>query len=1272
MNLSELFQINGEDITKLRDDELRELVGLLCEADYRAAGLRTTGITWGGHQDAADGGLDVVVRDSIPPPMKSFIPRSYTGFQVKMPAMSASEILTEMKPRGVLRDSINELIIGHGAYIIVSSKASTTDTALIKRKEAMLEAVSEIGDYTNLYLDFYTCDRIASWVRSYPGLILWIREKIGVPLNGWKPYGNWSGSPQGLDDDYLLDEGLRLYHGTSTGDKGENSSDGLMYLRSILSQPKACVRLTGLSGVGKTRFVQALFDGRIGQHAIDPSRAIYTDFADSPTPNPVSVANLLIQEHSQSILIVDNCMPDLHKRLKDVCSSADSTIGLLTVEYDVRDDLPEGTDILRLEPASELLINKLIQRQFPHIGQVDAQTIADFSGGNARVAIAIASTVNQGETIGHLRDEDLFKRLFQQRNNSDESLLECAEVLSLVYSFNGADLESEKSEIKVLANIIEQPINQLYRSVSLLRDRKLIQGRDVWRAVLPHAIANRLAQNALKTIPKKKILDAFMVEGNERLLKSFTRRLSYLHDNEIAKEIAAKWLEPGGWIGEANSNLNQLGIDILINIAPVVPERVVELFECWAKGSEGAKFTDHKNKHAKEYIRLLRHIAYDSALFARCALLISYFALAEDPQEKQDSAKNVLKSLFFIHLSGTHAPAEARVQIIKELWNKEQEAQQEMALLLLDAGLEVWHFYPHHEFNFGARPRNYGWQPKNNAEQVHWYETYLQVALEFAFTKSLKAQKVRKLLAKRFRGLWTGANMYLELEILSEKMLQLCAWNEGWIAVREVLKYDSDKQQAEVTERLQKIEETLKPANLEEMARTYAFSDSILILEYDQDDVDHTTRLTRAEKTTEDLGRKIATDPEIFSNLLPEMVKATNQLSVSFGKGLADGSLNKIQLWKAVRAAYDSVPKEQISISALFGILSSPAMDEVREEIMDSLVTDSIFGKYFPIIQTAVPITQHSLERLCLALDEGIAPTRMFQNIAYGRSHETIGDDDLVAYLKKILTREDGVDVVIEILSMRFHSQERHHSESILEITREVLVNYRFNRDNSANIHHIDYQLADLADKCLGSQEAKNATSKICRTLANSISTYDVFIHDFPLLLGKLALLQPIIFLDEFLSPQVVKNHRLKSLFSDDFIADRNPISNIGEDDIFYWCEIDAARRFPQIASVIHTFVPSSNEATISWSPLVMKLFEKAPDISEVLDSININLLPHVYHGSAGDIISRRAKVFCTLFPHENNTISIWAKEKYENALTAARDAQERDAYDFKRVKSFE
>ena len=87
------------------------------------------------------GGLDVRVELPKRTRVDGFVPRPLTGFQVKKSDMTPAKIAQEMRPRGKLRLVIRELAERSGAYIIVSSKGSATDSALRKRQAAMLGAV---------------------------------------------------------------------------------------------------------------------------------------------------------------------------------------------------------------------------------------------------------------------------------------------------------------------------------------------------------------------------------------------------------------------------------------------------------------------------------------------------------------------------------------------------------------------------------------------------------------------------------------------------------------------------------------------------------------------------------------------------------------------------------------------------------------------------------------------------------------------------------------------------------------------------------------------------------------------------------------------------------------------------------------------------------------------------------------------------------------------------------------------------------------------------
>jgi hypothetical protein len=732
-----MFEITAEDIAGLNDEDLRSLIALLCEAEMRRLGYPTSSVTWGGDQNAPDGGVDV--RVDLPKRMtvQGFVPRVATGFQVKKSDMTPSEISGEMRPHGKVRSVIRDLATRSGAYIIVSSKGSVTDSALRRRREAMSAAVKGIKNRGLFALDFYDRGRVATWLRDHPGLIPWVRQKLGKTVRGWRSYGAWANPAERESAPYLLDDTLRIRTGKKTAGS-VSAAEGLNRIRGALREARKVVRIVGLSGVGKTRLVQALFDGRVGEGSIDPSLAIYTNLGDDPDPQPVVLASDLIASKTRAILVIDNCPPDLHRRLSEVCRSTESLLSVVTVEYDIRDDDPEETDVFHLAPSSKGLMDKLLKERFKNLSQIDRGTIAKFSGGNAKVAIALAGTIAKNETVAGITDDELFGRLFRQRHEDDASLLLIAQACSLAYSFQGEAITGEDAELPVFAEMIGSTVDEVFRGVAELRGRELVQQRSVWRAVLPHAIANRLAKMALRNIPAERIQTVLINGASARLLKSFSRRLGYLHDSEPAIRLVDSWLAPGGILSDL-ANLNALGLAMFENIAPVAPDAVLAALE---------RVPPETLTHREAFKRIIWSIAFEPELFERCAELLLRIGVTEQSDHRIESDR-YFTSLFFIAFSGTHASVEQRIKVLEGLLRSDESYRRMVGIKALRNILEARHFGSGFEFEFGARPRDYGFYPKTEAELKHWYVSALKLVEVLARSDHPVAGAVRSAFASQ-------------------------------------------------------------------------------------------------------------------------------------------------------------------------------------------------------------------------------------------------------------------------------------------------------------------------------------------------------------------------------------------------------------------------------------------------------------------------------------------------------------------------------------------
>ncbi len=1243
------IEITGDDIALLNDTDLRNLIGMLCEADYRFSGLCVSGIRYGGHQDAKDGGIDVMVENEIAPPDKSFVPRNISGFQVKKPSMSASVITSEMKPGGELRPKIKNLIKQNGAYIIVSSGSTVTETAYDDRIKAMKEAVANEDGHENLKLDFLDRGQIATWVRTHPSMILWVRKRVGREVQGWQPYDNWSKAPGGMEEEYILDEKLRLFDGTKSKDEGVSVSEGLSSLRQKLSVPATSVRLAGLPGVGKTRLVQALFDDRIGDNALNPSLAFYTDMSDSPQPDPRTFAEQLSE---QAIIIVDNCPPELHRKMTEVSTKAQSGISLLTVEYDVKDDIPEETQVFRLQTASIEVIEKIISTRHPFISRVDANAIAKFSDGNARVAIALANTFKSGDTLSGFRDEQLFERLFWQRNGRDDDLLKAAEVCSLLYSFEGTDTGAN-SELATLGGLVEKSADELFRHARNLKDRDLIQSRSRWRAVLPHAIANRLAKRALEAISKDKIHQAIVCSDKERLIKSFTRRISYLHDSEVAEEIVSEWLTEDGWIGKAIFDLNEFGIEILQNIAPVCPDKILKIIEQAANDPEkGEWFTSRENPKFNKFVKLLRHLAYEAKTFHRSASLIARFAASENTDENNNSIRDYLKSLFFIYLSGTHASLEDRAEFIEGLLSSDDIKMQELGLLALDAALEAWHFSPNYEFSFGARPRDYGYQPRDK-EILPWYESFIKLCTDHALSNKSTAYKAKKVLAGKIRGLWTKAKAFDALENSAKAIRKIQSWNEAWITSNSILKFDSKGMPKDILGRLHALRETLKPNDLENLARTYALVDQSFLCDleddYEDDDEDPSKGFRRAEEKTREVGSMLAQDEAVLDKLLPDLVSTDNPRLHNFGQGLGNGCADKKGFWKKLHEQIVNTPEEKRRINLLCGFLSVCAKDEpeTHDKILDEILYDDVLGRWFPIFQTTSQVNKQGVKRLHDSLKRNKVDVGEFSHLAWGRVHESIDDDDLADLLEEILKKESGYFPAAEILKMRFHQKKDPslHSCKLLSIARKTIASCDFSGGRRGH-DLMNYDLVEIATVCLAEKGHEKEVKEICDNVCEAIVTNRVYGSSLKKFMAILSETQPAIFLESFLENKEIGDFKRRRIFSSNFEGGENLLSKVSDQILIDWCEKDPENRYPLIADAIQPFEKCDETGNMVWRKVVNLLLAKAPDLNLVLDNLAGSIRPSGWTGSLADILQTRLTLFEEIKDHPNDEVRSWAKSQ--------------------------
>ena len=645
---------------------------------------------------------------------------------------------------------------------------------------------------------------------------------------GWDRFKDWSSTQGNIDSEYLTDNDIKIILPNQNRDSASNVIEGINAIRNILNEPRNSVRLVGLSGVGKTRLAQALFDDRIGEKALDVRKVWYCDYGESPDPIPLHFIEKLRQKNAKSIVIVDNCGHDLHQILTKAITNDDNQISLLTIEYDISDDLPEKTSVFKLEPNSPNLVQKVIERHYPEINSPIPHDIAQLTGGNYRLALAIASTVNNVDNIAILNDQQLFERLFYQNDQINLDTYKIAQVFSLVFSFNIKDLSEPNSELQTLSGIAEVSPRTAKQVIEQLKAKDIVQQRGDFRAILPHVLANHLSKQALQWIDEDDLYDIF-TKMPARLQRSLIKRLSYLHDNEVVHIFVQKILDKEGVIGKnlLDGSISEEEINYLQLLSHIEPRAILELIE--ERHIQDGLFLTAENPYISKIEYLLKLLSYRYENFSQSFNLL--LAIAKN-KPKDSSTQSTLISMFSLYTSESLATLDLKKPLLQQLFDNKDF---KILLNILKSALD---------FNSGGilysnsdnglKKYSYGYQPKTNGEIWDWTDFLLNLLNEL---DSLDYEEAREIFTNQIKSL---IRIYHKAGFIEGYILDFHnrrPFIKALIALNELIEDDHDELQSnhpQTLKNLQNLIITLQPklGELEQLIKHYILIDGFELARY--------------------------------------------------------------------------------------------------------------------------------------------------------------------------------------------------------------------------------------------------------------------------------------------------------------------------------------------------------------------------------------------------------------------------------------------------------
>lgn len=1249
------FEISKELVTRLPDELLRTLLAKLLEAEALRLGVPSSAIRVGGNQTAADGGVDASIEWKGGAKPTGWLPRRLAYFQCKAETMAAGALREEMRPKEIVRPIFSQLAKARGAYIIFSTD-DPAERGFKARLQAMADAISDVAGKEKILLDFYGADRIARWVNQHPGIAVWLLGIQGRALGGWRPYGDWSTAGSGTKP-YLFDESSRAtIDGVSV-----DMPTAIMTMRRALSSPGGAVRLVGISGMGKTRLAEALFDPAIDAPTVLPTgSAIYGDAGLELSTGAALLTEQLAAAGVHAVVVVDNCTIRTHGQLVEIVSRPESRSSVLSIDYDVGDEKPSNTVVVRLGDNSEDVLFDLLEQRFPQLDGNARQHLAQFAGGNARIALKVAEGSQTAVNLAALNDTELLDRLFQTgRQDRDAMARRCADAAALVYAFYVAKVDHQEIEHPTLAGIAGVTPEDFYFQMGTFLDWGIVQQRGAQRAVMPPPLANMLAVSFIRRADPDTLLSAF-VAGPSRLFASFARRLGYLHEEPQAVVITQRIFGDQALLGNP-ARLSGHSRQAFFNAAPGAPEAALGAIERSLSGPDAGQLVASDNHDRGDFGELLAQIAHDPALFGRAMEALLPFVLDELGRSCNRPVMDNFLQRFWPGLSFTLADQPTRLRYIDRLLDDDRDEIRGLGVEALDHMLDAAHISSSMNLDFGARVLLNEWRPHNGQGYPAWVGAAYERLQRVALSGEPESARARSVIANHLREQVSAGSNHLPI-VAMRAVRGSSYWDDGWNATNDALHFERASLDVEVLADLVALEKDLRPRTVEDCFDAFVLGDPWRHW-HPSGRENHSVRNVGplAKRTGQNLASS-GTDTGLF------ITRATNEAgqtsTYEFAQGLASRCSDLDQLWENARAAYEAAPEDGRTPAVLAGILKGawPSHEAWVNERLDAALSNPLLAPLTVLLHTGMALDRTAMARFSRALADGLMPPTHFQGLMYGGATKTVPADSLAAFLTELFAHEQGVLAALQVLHMRAfgdRSDKLPIAPELVVVARDFVTDPRSYRSDHVRA---DHDLATLVKLAIEADESGDVARGICRALVNSSSNRASY-RDYDQVCALLMKTHPRVVLEEIAGPGDARDHLVSRFFGGLAINDDDLQQRITVDEkvVADWAREDAHNRAIRLAHVVPYTRRDEETGLLTWAPLALELIGMAPNPVAVLTAFEHRFFSGSGSGPISARFVRRRPLVAAFAEHPERAVRNWAREASERLEESIERWDERD-----------
>ena len=1254
------LNITGKKVQeKLDENSLNELLDHLLRTEVDKFGLPRSSIETPFNDKIPDGGEDSRAYWSKSIQFTTFIPSNFTIFQVKAQKMPPKECKKELfdKSGKRLKTQLKKLFDNKGAYIVFCSQDRINNKLRHERINRIKEGLKEAG-YSNadsFQIDFYDAEKIANWINTYLQSIHFFLEKYeGIRS---KIFNTW----QTFLEKYSHSFKSKFVSNWKTKEV-EATLDG------IVEKPGNSLRITGLSGLGKTRIIKEYFE----KHNSAQTKFLYIDagpFENRSSKITEEISNIRNSDYSP-VLIIDNCPSSLQNDLNT--EVINSKIVLVTLNHD-----PEEGDesCIKLSPEHfKEIIPKIIKDLFPFLTDQDVKKIEDFAQGFPNIAVLLSEQLSQNSaTLGRLNKEDLIDKLLGINKTDYETryILRACSLFSYFgfyehLSFQRDFIAKNKKLCQTNIEDFDLAIARFNEVCKRFLDRGLLERRGRYLFLKPIPLALELAKEWWQFLPNdpnfiNPLLEEISTNKLAIPLCEQTAKLDFVPE---AKNTVKSLCGEQGPFGQAEVLNTKEGSRLFRALVEVNPQETVKtlerVFRNWTKEDLKGIIEGRRN-----LVWALEKLCFREETFDQAAEILLDFGAAENEPEIGNNSTSQFIHLFQIFLPATEASLEKRFEFLKRQLNNEDPDYLEIVLKALGRGLKARDFRRMGGAEYqGSGPTLKDYKPTNYSEiHNYWKNIILELQHHIINNRELKGI-AKESLIHALRGICSvrGASIILPVfkELLNNNNFTQDESITLFKNVNDVRRFESNELTKKEEQELQLIIEKLYPKNFEDKYE-FIISNPSLLDYHDYKNADEFLEIRN--KGIEKLSNEFITNEKFKEVKFNIFFEGEQREGWVFGNYLAVKGSNsekvKIDnLFKWLIKALKNTPKNQRNPSVLAGFLTGIKSIKRLKSYLNKVRNDNelyYFATYFTSI-TKSPKSE--IFNLFPLVDEGKIPITEFSFFESGAAIKNLKDEDAKKLIYKISSY--GVEGLWVAITMIYTYIRRNEGRWIIlkNTLRELLL-----KEGMLNFASLPQKLdgfkwAEIVQKLLQEDEdvelAKHVTNEIIKycSFSRAIHTIDDYVK------SVLEVLFDYYFNEVWPSIGEALLDENNTLFflnfkhiSENTLHPQFDASNLlikgNQKKLISWCKQNSPKGPKKLAHIVPRYSTGVNEGE-GWHPLAKKLIDKFGDIDEVRKALEANLNTFSWTGSLVPLFQAHKKLFKELENHNIKEVRIWARGNIE------------------------